>query len=112
MSVYGFSVCFLHVVGAWFILAEGTLLYFVGAIRRRSGRAASFNNGETWRELAWILIPALTVLSLHRHRCTGGAAWSKVKGEPPPATVEIQVKVKQFNWEFTYAGPDGKLVLP
>ena len=25
-----------------------------------------------------------------------------------PPRVEVQVKAKQFNWEFTYAGPDGK----
>ncbi len=99
----------LYVVGAWFILTEGTLLYLVLRYRHKKGRAARFNSGETWRELAWIFIPALTVLVLDLGiDAAGGAAWDKVKGGPPPATVEVQVKAKQFNWEFTYAGPDGK----
>ncbi len=99
----------LYVVGVWFILAEGTLLYFVLRYRRRNGRTASFNRGETWRELAWIFIPAVIVLVLDFGiDAAGGPVWDKVKEELPPATIEVKVKAKQFNWEFTYAGPDGK----
>lgn len=99
----------LYVVGVWFILAEGALLYFVLRYRRKNGRAASFNRGETWRELAWIFIPAVIVLVLDLGiDAAGGAAWDRVKEERPPATIAVQVKAKQFNWEFTYAGPDGK----
>jgi cytochrome c oxidase subunit 2 len=99
----------LYVVGFWFVLAEGTLLYFVFRYRRKAGRPAFFNRGESRRELAWVLVPALMVLGLDLGiDAAGGAAWDKEKGELPPAAVEIQVTAKQFNWEFTNPGADGK----
>ena len=60
--------------------------------------------------MAWILVPALVVLGLDLGiDSAGGRAWDLEKNYRPPAAVEVKVTAKQFNWEFTYAGPDGKL---
>lgn len=32
-----------------------------------------------------------------------------MKNTSPPSSIEVKVTAKQFNWEFTYPGPDGKL---
>ena len=37
------------------------------------------------------------------------ATWGNIKSHMPPADVHVQVTAKQFNWEVTYPGPDGKL---
>jgi cytochrome c oxidase subunit 2 len=59
-------------------------------------------------EFVWILVPTAIVLFLDLGiDFAGGKAWSKVKGEAPPADVQVQVTGKQFNWNFTYPGPDG-----
>lgn len=97
----------LYIVGFWFILTEGVLLYFVLRYRRKPGRRAFFNRGESGRQVAWVLVPAAIVLVLDLGiDAAGSRAWEKVKGPPPPADVEVAVTAKQFNWEFTYPGPD------
>src|SRR5262249_15078196 len=35
-------------------------------------------------------------------------AWSKIKMQIPPGDLNVIVTAKQFNWQVTYAGPDGK----
>jgi cytochrome c oxidase subunit 2 len=39
----------------------------------------------------------------------GHRAWEVEKNQIPPGAIEVKVTAKQFNWEFTYPGPDGKL---
>src|SRR5215510_11917691 len=48
---------------------------------------------------AFILV-VLTFLSV--------PAWSKIKMQLPPSDFTLQVTAKQFNWQVTYPGPDGK----
>ena len=98
-----------YIVGFWFVLSEGVLLYFIIRYRRRAGQASVFNRGNTRTELAWVLIPALIVLALDLGiDAAAGPVWDKVKGTPPPADINVRLDAKQFNWEFTYPGPDGK----
>lgn len=100
----------LYIVGFFFILSEGLLIYFAISSRRRRPRQAHYNRGDTPREMAWILVPALVVLGLDLGiDSAGGRAWDLEKNFRPQAAVEVKVTAKQFNWEFTYAGPDGKL---
>lgn len=114
VSTFGGDIDFvfrliLYVVGFWFLLAEGTLLYFILRYRRKEGRRAFFNRGETRAELAWVVVPAVIVLGLDLGiDAAGGPAWDRVKNHIPAGEVEIRVTAKQFNWEFTYPGPDGK----
>ena len=98
-----------YIVGFWFLLTEGVLLYFILRFRRRAGRPATYIRGDRLTELAWVLVPAVIVLALDLGiDAVGGPAWARVKQHAPPGGVEVQVTGKQFNWEFTYPGPDGK----
>jgi cytochrome c oxidase subunit 2 len=100
----------LYIVGFFFILSESLLIYFAISSRRKGPRQAHYNRGDTPREMAWILVPALLVLGLDLGiDSAGGRAWDLEKNYRPPGALEVKVTAKQFNWEFTYAGPDGKL---
>ncbi len=97
------------IVGSWFVVAEGVLLYSVIRHRKRAGASAMYLRGNTARQLAWILIPALVVLCLDLGIDRAGAsAWERIKGVPPAGDVTVRISAKQFNWNFTYPGPDGK----
>jgi cytochrome c oxidase subunit 2 len=98
-----------YIVGAGFILGEAVLIYFAIRYRRKAGQRAAYHTGEKLSELAWILVPAAIVLVLDFGiDFAGGEAWSKVKGEVPASDIHVIVTGKQFNWNFTYPGPDGK----
>jgi cytochrome c oxidase subunit 2 len=118
ISTYGGeidSVFFLifNIVAVGFILGEAIILYFLIRYRRREGRKASFVEGEKMSELVWILVPTAIVLLLDFGiDFAGGKAWSKVKGEAPASDIQVQVTGKQFNWIFTYPGPDGNFGTP
>jgi len=97
------------IVGIWFVAAEGVLLYAIIRHRKRAGAQASYLPGNTARQLAWVLIPALVVLCLDLGIDRAGAsAWEREKGTPPAGDVLVRITAKQFNWNFTYPGPDGK----
>lgn len=115
ISTYGgnidsvFSLIY-YIVGFWFLLTEGALIYFILRYRRRSGRSAAYVRGERWSELAWVLVPAAIVLALDLGIDTAGSrVWAHVKEQQPAGGVDVLVTGKQFNWNFTYPGPDGKL---
>ena len=113
ISTYGgdidwmFSLVY-YIVGFWFLLTEGVLLYCVVRYRRQPGRAATYVRGQRFSELAWVLVPAAIVLALDLGiDAAGGPAWARVKEHAPPGGLEVHTTGKQFNWEFTYPGPDG-----
>jgi cytochrome c oxidase subunit 2 len=98
-----------YIVGFWFLLTEAVLLYFLVRYRRRRGHAATYSRGDTWSELAWVLIPVAIVLALDLGiDAAGGPVWAKIKEQRPSGGVEVLVTGKQFNWNFTYPGPDGQ----
>jgi cytochrome c oxidase subunit II len=97
------------IVGIWFVAAEGVLLYSIIRHRKSAGAHAAYLPGNTARQLAWVLIPALVVLCLDLGIDRAGAsAWEREKGTPPAGDVLVRITAKQFNWNFTYPGPDGK----
>ncbi|MCG3121313.1 MAG: Alternative cytochrome c oxidase subunit 2 [bacterium] len=97
-----------YIVGAGFILGEAVIIYCAIRYRRKAGRRAAFITGEKMSELAWVMVPAAIVLILDFGiEFAGGEAWSKVKGETPASDIKVIVTGKQFNWNFTYPGPDG-----
>ena len=98
-----------YIVGAWFLLTCGAMLLFLIVYRRREGRRATYIEGNSLREAAWILVPCLIVLVLDLWIDFRGAeVWAKVKGRVPPSDFRVQVTGKQFNWEMLYPGPDGQ----
>ncbi|MGO9450672.1 MAG: cytochrome c oxidase subunit II [Candidatus Binataceae bacterium] len=115
VSTFGGSIdhvfwLILYIVGFFFVVAQVLLVYFVIRYRRRAKTPAFYNRGDTPREAAWVLVPALIVLCLDLGiDAAGHRAWDLVKGPPPPAQVEVKVTAKQFNWNFTYPDAAGKL---
>lgn len=98
-----------YILAVWFIAVEGLLLFFL--IRFHKSRQAKpvYVRGDTSSQAAWVLIPVLVVLMLDLGiDKVGGAVWDRIKLQLPPADYVVHITGKQFNWEFTYPGPDGK----
>ncbi len=114
VSTYGADIDALfyliyYIVGFWFLLTEGALLYFVLRYRRRPGQRAEYVRGDTATQVAWVLVPAVIVLILDLGIDAAGArVWETIKGEMPETEIHVRVTAKQFNWDMTYPGPDGK----
>ena len=110
VSTYGGEVDFLfyliyYITGATFILVTVTMLAFLFLYRRREGRRAIYSHGNTTLEIIWTIVPAIILVVLS---FMSQASWARIKSHAPPGDVEVQVTSKQFNWEMTYPGPDGK----
>ncbi|HUA32304.1 MAG TPA: cytochrome c oxidase subunit II [Candidatus Binataceae bacterium] len=100
----------LYVVGFFFIVSEVLLVYFAVHYRRGRVPRAIYNRGDNVREFAWIIVPCLIILIFDLGiDAAGHRAWALVKENQPPADVIVNVTAKQFNWNFTYPGKDGKL---
>ncbi|HSC72031.1 MAG TPA: cytochrome c oxidase subunit II [Candidatus Methylomirabilis sp.] len=94
-----------YITGATFVLVTAALVVFLVVYRERPGRRATYSHGNTALEMAWTIVPAvilvvLTFLSI--------PSWSKVKSRIPDSDLHVRITAKQFNWEVTYPGPDGK----
>jgi cytochrome c oxidase subunit 2 len=98
----------LYITGAVFVLVEAALLIFLVRYRRREGRKAEYIEGSTKAEIIWTAIPAVILVSL---ALFSQPLWSKIKdaGRYPTNADRLGVEAKQFEWHFTYPGPDGKL---
>lgn len=98
----------LYITGAVFLLVEGGLLVFLFKYRRREGRAATYIHGSNRAEIIWTTIPAVIVISL---AFFSQRVWTAVKDPDrfPKDAVPLAVHVKQFEWQMTMPGPDGKL---
>jgi len=114
VSTYGGDVdgifwFIFYITTVWFFLTEGLILYFIFRYRRKPGQKAAYVRGDTLGQLAWVFVPVVIVavldffIDLH-----GAEVWAKIKGQLPPADLVVRATGKQFNWEFTYPGPDGK----
>jgi cytochrome c oxidase subunit 2 len=109
-DVDGVILLIYYIVGFWFVLAETAILYFAFRYRRRPGQRAAYVTGARLRELAWVLVPAAIVLMLDLGIDAAGArVWDHVKRELPEDAVRLKLTAKQFEWTFTYPGPDGRL---
>jgi cytochrome c oxidase subunit 2 len=98
-----------YIITVWFFLTEGLLVYFIIRYRRKPGEKAAYVLGDSMTQLAWVLAPLAIIVVLDLLIDIRGAdVWAKIKGPPPPADVTVRAMGKQFNWGFTYPGPDGK----
>jgi cytochrome c oxidase subunit 2 len=98
-----------YITAVWFFITEGLILYFVFRYRRKAGQKAVYAPGNTWGQLAWVLVPlALVVILDVIIDINGGEVWAKIKRQMPETDIVVRAAGKQFNWEFTYPGPDGK----
>jgi cytochrome c oxidase subunit 2 len=98
----------LWITGIIFVLVEVALVWFIIRYRHRDGRKAQHIHGNWKVEAVWTAIPFLIVLVLG---AMSWAPWSEAKNpnRAPASALELAVHASQFEWQFTYPGPDGRL---
>lgn len=101
-------VAILIITGIAFVIVEVGLVAFVIRYRARPGRKAFYTHGSTRVEIIWTAIPAVTMLVLG---IVSNHYWVLIKDRHsvPPNAYHIGVHAKQFEWQVTYPGKDGKL---
>lgn len=115
VSTFGGDVDFViylifYVVGAWFLLAFGLLLFFCIVYREKEGRRAAYVPGRSMKVLSFVLIPTALVLCFDLAIDSAShKTWDKVKRDIPEGDITIGIRGKQFAWTFVYPGPDGEL---
>jgi len=95
----------LVVTGIIFVVAQFALGWVIVRFRNDGGRARH-SHGNNKLETLWTSATAILFLGLV---VMGTKIWAGVHfDEAPPDAIPIEVLVKQFAWNFRYAGPDGK----
>ena len=95
-----------YITAVVFILVTVLMVLFLVMYRDTGTRRATYSHGNTTLEIIWTIIPAAILIVLSFMSVN---TWAKVKRHAPDSDFEIAVAAKQFNWEVSYAGPDGKL---
>lgn len=111
ISTFGPRVDFLFELIFWLVMVVWiavmiAMVVFMIRYRTRPGRKAEYIEGNSRLEIVWATATAaiLIVLALMSR-----STWADIKEHGPPGDVFCAVTGKQFNWEITYPGPDGKL---
>jgi cytochrome c oxidase subunit II len=100
-----FELIFWIVVIVWAAVMI-TMVIFMLRYRARPGRKAEYIEGNPRLEMIWTAITAAIMVTL---AFLSRSTWADIKEHGPPGQVFFNVTAKQFNWEITYPGPDGKL---
>jgi cytochrome c oxidase subunit II len=100
-----FELIFWIVVIVWAAVMV-TMVIFMVRYRARPGRKAEYIEGNPRLEMIWTTITAAIMVML---ALLSRSTWADIKEHGPPGQVFFNVTAKQFNWEITYPGPDGKL---
>jgi cytochrome c oxidase subunit 2 len=82
------------------------MVVFMVKYRARPGRRAVYIEGNPRLEVLWTTVTAIILIAL---ALLSRSTWANIKENGPPGDVFYKVTAKQFNWEITYPGPDGKL---
>jgi cytochrome c oxidase subunit II len=115
VSTYGRDIDWLFhliywITGITAILVFAAMLAFLVMYKDRPGRRARYTHGNTTLEIVWTVVPSLILVIL---TFLSAPAWSKIKMQAPPASdFVLDVTAKQFNWQVTYPGADGKFGTP
>src|SRR3989441_2027845 len=107
-AIDGLFLAILIITGIAFVIVEAGLVWVVIKYRARPGRKAYYTHGSARAEIIWTAIPAVTVVALG---LVSNHYWVQMKGRNsvPADAYPIGVHAKQFEWQITYPGPDGKL---
>ena len=95
-----------YLTGGAFVLVTVLMVIFLILYRHKEGRRAVYSHGNTALEITWTVIPTIILFALS---FVSASTWANIKIKAPPSDFEVRVAGKQFNWEITYPGPDGKL---
>lgn len=111
ISTFGPSIDAIFLLIFWitmvtWVLVTVTMVVFLVKYRTRPGRKAEYIEGNSRLEITWttattVILVALALLSR--------STWADIKENGPPGDFFYKVTAKQFNWEITYPGPDGKI---
>jgi cytochrome c oxidase subunit 2 len=99
-----FELIFWIVMVVWIAVMIAMVVFMV-RYRTRPGRKAEYIEGNTRLEIIWTTGTAVILVIL---AFMSRATWADIKEHGPPGQVFYGVNAKQFNWEITYPGPDGK----
>jgi cytochrome c oxidase subunit 2 len=107
-EIDGLFTAVLIITGIAFVVVEVGLVWFSLKYRTRPGRTAYYVHGSNKAEIIWTAIPAVTVVALG---LISNHYWKQMKGRDsvPADSYPIGVHAKQFEWQYTYPGPDGQL---
>jgi len=98
------------IVGVWFVIAEGVLLYLVFRYREKEGRRAAYVPGKSLRAMSVVLLPCVVILGFDLFiDAIAAPVWANIKERQPPHDELVRITAEQWAWRFTYAGPDGTL---
>ncbi|MDO8432857.1 MAG: cytochrome c oxidase subunit II [Candidatus Binatus sp.] len=111
ISTFGPRVDFLFLLIFWIVMIVWiavmvTMVIFMIRYRTKPGRKAEYIEGNSRLELVWTTVTAAILVML---AFMSRSTWADIKEHAPPGDVFYAVNAKQFNWEMTYPGPDGKL---
>lgn len=111
ISTFGPSIDWIFLLIFWitmvtWVLVTVTLVVFLVKYRTRPGRKAEYIEGNSTLEITWTSITTVILVAL---ALLSRSTWAYVKEQGPPGDFFYKVTAKQFNWEITYPGPDGKL---
>jgi len=114
---YGTDIDFLIylvtvIVGAWFILSEVVLFYFIFRFSRKKNPRAQYVTGETESDKKWIKTPHKLILICDVVILYYAIlVWYDVKQTLPQeeGTLRIRIVAQQWAWTFVHPGEDGLL---
>ena len=92
---------------AIFLIVEVALIVFLWKYRHREGRRAEHVHGNLRAEVVWTAIPFVIVIFI---AFQSAQVWhvARSPSQIPDDPFEVQLAAKQFEWNATYAGPDGE----
>lgn len=99
-----FELIFWIVMTVWVAVMVAMVIFMI-RYRTRPGRKAEYIEGNTRLEIIWTTSTAVILVIL---AFMSRSTWADIKEHGPPGQVFYGVNAKQFNWEITYPGPDGK----
>src|ERR1700675_1785759 len=111
ISTFGPSIDSIFLLVFWitmvtWALVTITMVVFLVKYRTRPGRKAEYIEGNSRLEITWTTATTVILIAL---ALLSRSTWADIKENGPPADFRYKVMAKQFNWEITYPGPDGKL---
>ena len=101
----------LIITGIVFVLTEVLLLGFVFKYRHKEGRKAEYIHGNVAAEVVWTAVPFVIVIWI---ALASRGVWASIKDPAniPADAMDVRVTAKQFEWNVTYPGADGRLGTP
>ena len=96
------------VVGISFAAAQIGLGWMVWKYRDTGSKSdrAVYSHGSNRLEVLWTVITAIVFISLG---VMGQSVWASLRlHDAPPGSYSVEVVAQQFQWNFHYAGRDGK----